>query len=363
MVEAAHGDVEDRLQTTSASRRPDQAVKVLLVTNMYPTPATPTAGPFVAAQVESLRALGLDMDVLHFPRAQLGRRVYRGLADRVKEVVADFEPDLVHVSYGGIMAETVTRSVRDRPVLVTFHGTDLLAGPGESLLGGVSLRFGAMASRRAARRAAGVIVVSQNLFDALPRSMDRSRVWIVPNGIDLTEFRPRSKISCRRQLGWDSERRHILFPSSPSRMVKRFSLAQASFEVLRRQEPGVELHAMENVPPGEVPIWLNAANAVLLTSAHEGSPVVVREALACDVAVVSVDVGDVRERLEGIDGCFVVEPDPAALADALALTLARREPIEGRRRVADLALDRVAGRVKDIYASVLDRTIGADEHD
>jgi glycosyltransferase involved in cell wall biosynthesis len=354
MVEAAEEKAEIRTKETGMSRHSDHPVKVLLVTNMYPTPATPTAGPFVASQVESLRALGLEMEVLHFPRSQLGRRVYRGLAKKVGEAVVEFEPDLVHVSYGGIMAETVTRSVRDRPVLVTFHGSDLLAGPGESLLGGMSRRVGAMASRRAARRAAGVIVVSQNLFDALPTSVDRSRVWIVPNGIDLNAFRPRSKVDSRRHLGWDSERRHILFPSSPSRMVKRFSLAQASFEVLRRHEPSAELHAMENVPPREVPIWLNAADAVLLTSEHEGSPVVVREALACNVAVVSVDVGDVRERLEDIDGCFVVEPDPVALADALTFSLSRREPIEGRGRVADLALERVAERVKEIYAGVLD---------
>jgi glycosyltransferase involved in cell wall biosynthesis len=363
MVEAAEEQAEIRAKETGMSRHSDHPVKVLLVTNMYPTPATPTAGPFVASQVESLRALGLKMEVMHFPRSQLGRRVYRGLAEKVGKAVVEFEPDVVHVSYGGIMAETVTRSVRDRPVLVTFHGTDLLAGPGESLLGGVFVRLGAMASRRAARRAAGVIVVSQNLFDALPTSMDRTRVWVVPNGIDLNEFRPRSKGDCHRHLGWDSERRHILFPSSPSRMVKRFSLAQASFEALRRHEPDAELHALENVPPKEVPIWLNAADAVLLTSAHEGSPVVVKEALACNVAVVSVDVGDVRERLEGVDGCFVVEPDPVALADALALTLARQEPIEGRGRVADLALERVAERVKDIYASVLAETIGTDERD
>ncbi|HEV3407609.1 MAG TPA: glycosyltransferase, partial [Gaiellaceae bacterium] len=122
---------------------------VLVVTNMYPTEAVPYAGAFVAAQVESLRAAGVDVDVFHLDRPEHGRNVYRGLAEKVKELVSELEPDLVHVMYGGVMADAVTRAVRDRPVVVSFCGTDLLGGRADGIVARLAVRYSARASRRA----------------------------------------------------------------------------------------------------------------------------------------------------------------------------------------------------------------------
>jgi teichuronic acid biosynthesis glycosyltransferase TuaC len=329
-------------------------VRALVVTNMYPTPAAPHAGPFVAEQVESLRRLGVEVDVLHFPRHELGRKVYRDLGRTVKQHVAKTDPDLVHVAYGGIMAEAVTRSIRNRPVLVTFHGTDLLAGRADGVLDGVGRRLGVLASHRAARRAAGVIAVSRNVAEALPRSIDHSRVWVVPNGVDLSLFRPRDRVECQSTLGWDPARAHVLFPAPPTRPEKRFALAQATVALLRQKGMAVDLHTLDGVPHDDVPIWINAAGAVLLTSAHEGSPVIVKEALACNVPIVSVDVGDVRARIEGIDGCSIAAPSAADLSEKLQLGLDRKLPVDGRDRVAELSLDRVADRLRGIYAALAD---------
>ena len=319
---------------------------------MYPTPAAPHSGPFVAQQVESLRRMGVDVDVLHFPRHEFGRKVYRSLGSIVKERVTMTDPDLVHVAYGGIMAEAVTRSIRDRPVLVTFHGTDLLAERAKGILDAVTLRLGVWASRRAARRAAGVIVVSGNVAQALPRSINRSRVWVIPNGVDLSMFRPLHRVECQRTLGWDPARIHVLFPASPARPEKRFGLARGTVELLERKGAAVELHTLDGVPHDDVPIWLNAASAILLTSVHEGSPVVVKEALACNVPVVSVDVGDVRARIEGIEGCSIAAPTETDLAEKLQRAIDRKLPIDGRDRIAELSLERIAVRVRDIYATL-----------
>jgi teichuronic acid biosynthesis glycosyltransferase TuaC len=325
-------------------------MRALVVTNMYPTEATPGAGSFVAAQVESLRKLGIDIDVLHLRRLDAGRRVYRNLADRVRRLVAAHDPELVHVAYGGVMAATVTAAVRDRPVLVTFHGSDVLGGRGTSLVSTLSRRVGVLASRRAAHRAAGIIAVSQNVLAAIPSNVDRSRVWLVPNGVDLERFQPRDKLLSRQRLGWDSTRRHVLFPSSPDRPEKRYHLACAAVNCLLEQGVMVDLHVLDRVPYDEVALWLNAADAIVLTSAHEGSPVVVKEALACDVPVVSVDVGDVRERIDGVEGCSIAEPTPEDLARNLRRTLEFDGPIGGRSRVADASLELTAERVRDIYA-------------
>jgi teichuronic acid biosynthesis glycosyltransferase TuaC len=327
-------------------------VRALVVTNMYPTPTAPATGTFVAARVESLRDAGVQVELLHLMRHEGGRRVYRGLAKRVKDLVVASKPNLVHVMYGGVMAHVVTRAIRELPVVVSFCGSDLLGGKANGAVGDLALRYGVLASRRAARRAAGVLVMSHNLFDALPRSVDRSRVWIVPDGVDFSRFRPKDRSECQRALRWDPGRRHVLFPALPSRPVKRFSLAEAAVTLLNRASGGVELHALDGVPHGEVPVWLNAAGAIVLTSIHEGSPNVVKEALACNVPVVSVDVGDVRERIAGIAGCFIADPTPEDLSAKLGRALERERPTDARDRIADLSLERVAEQVRDIYRLV-----------
>lgn len=331
----------------------DRRVRSLVVTNMWPTPAVPGTGTFVRDRVESLRAAGVDVEVMYFPRTE-GRSVYRGLGRKVAAAAAERQPDVVHVMYGGVMADAVTRSVFGRPVVVSFCGSDLLGGRGASLAERLSLRYGVLASRRAARRAAGVIVMSRNLHDALPAVVSRDRTWIVPDGVDFSRFRPLDRARCRAELGWEGDRRHVLFPALRSRPEKRYALAEATVEALNAEGHAVELHALENVPHAEVPVWLNAANAVLLTSAHEGSTNVVKEALACDVAVVSVDVGDARERLAGIEGCFVADAAPEDLAAKLSAALANGERVAGRASIRDLALDRTAARVAEIYREVID---------
>jgi len=257
------------------------------------------------------------------------------------------------VMYGGVMADVLTRTVRDVPVVVTFRGTDVLGGKGRGVVHGLSRRYGVVASRRAARRAAGIVVKSQNLVDALPGDVDRSRVWVVPDGVDLERFRPRDKDACRAELRWDARVRHVLFPGSSRRPEKRFALAEAAVARAREKGTEIELHALEGVPHDAVATWLNAADVVLLTSVHEGSPNVVKEALACNVPVVSVDVGDVRERISGIDGCHIADSMPHDLADKLALVLGRDKPVAGRERVHDLELSVVASRLGEIYAQVV----------
>jgi glycosyltransferase involved in cell wall biosynthesis len=112
---------------------------------------------------------------------------------------------------------------------------------------------------------------------------------------------------------------------------------------------------LTSVPHEDVPTWINAADAVVVTSTHEGSPNAVKEALACNVPVVSVDVGDVRELLRGIDGCFMVDATAAAVADGLAAALAGEGRVDGRDRHRALSLEATAERVVEVYETVLRR--------
>src|SRR5262249_26735735 len=193
------------------------------------------------------------------------------------------------------------------------------------------------------------VVKSENLLSVLPGGIDHSRVWLLPNGVDLRRFKPMDRSECQRRLGWDPSRRHVLFPADPTRPEKRFALAEACVAHVNQGGADVELHVLRDVPHAEVPSWLNAAHAILLTSTHEGSPNAVKEALACNVPVVSVDVGDVRARIGTIDGCFVADPTPEDLAAKLGLALERAAPIDGRERLADISVDHVAAKLREIY--------------
>ena len=327
--------------------------RILAVTNVYPAPNSPASGTYVEQQIKGLLRIGFEVDVLFADRAKKGARVYRSLSTEIGEHIARNRPEIIHVMYGGVMADVVTRSVRDYPTVVSFCGSDLL---GENLSGcirKVISRYGILASHRAAKRANGVIVKAKNLRDALPAGLDRSKVRIIPNGIDLDRFKPLSRSECRRRLGWKAEGFHLLFPANGGDPVKRPALAQAAVEHLNQAGIQTTLHHLRGVNHNEVPIWLNASDAVILTSKQEGSANVVKEALACDVPVVSVDVGDVRERISGIEGCYLALPEPADIALQLKVVHQGRRRVTGRSAVQEMSLESVAHRLKDFYEVIL----------
>jgi glycosyltransferase involved in cell wall biosynthesis len=237
-------------------------------------------------------------------------------------------------------------------VIVTIHGSDLL---GERLSGPVRRVFagiGVLASRAAAKRADGIVTVATHLAQVLPTRVDRAKVRVIPCGIDLNLFKPMDPVQCRRELGWNEDVFHVLFAVSGD-PVKRPALAHSAVAALAELGVKAQIHEMRHVPYNRVPTWINAAHALLLTSLHEGSPTIVKESLACNVPVVSTDVGDVRERIHGVSGCAVIDDNPQALAHALRAACLARNRSDGRSRVEELSLSRTAGRLKDFYTEVI----------
>ena len=326
---------------------------VLAVTNMYPTSSDPTLGTFVEQQIKGLQKIGLEVEVAFVDRIQKGFKAYLTAGRQVCGAIAKFEPDIVHVLYGGVMADIVTSAVTRRPTVVSFCGDDLLG----ELLSGVLRKFvskcGVLLSYRAARRAHGIVVKSQNLKDVLPPDIPRSKIRIIPNGIDLERFKPLDRDNCRKQLGWRSDRLNVLFPANQGDPRKRPGLALAALGAAQRLGFDVEMHHLRGVPHEQVPVWLNASDAVLLTSLHEGSPNIIKEALACDIPVLSLDVGDVRERIHGIKGCYLAAPDPNDLALKMALIREGPRRVDGRATIYNLSLEQVALRLKEFYEETL----------
>lgn len=328
-------------------------MRVGAITNMYPTPAFPAQGTFIERQVAGLRQLGVDVRLLFVPRVGGGRLVYADLFGKVRRFVRQERPEVIHVMYGGALARIALSAAANVQAVVSFCGSDLLGEPGckswRRWLGDCVVR----ASRAAARRADGIIVKSAGLQRALPAEIAPERVWVIPNGVDLDQFRPMDQARCRRELGWETDDFLVLFAGAPSNPTKRFVLAQVTVDTLRIGGVPARLKVMTGAAHDAVPLWLNAADALLLCSLHEGSPNIVKEALACNRPIVAVDVGDVRERIEGVEGCHLAAAEAEDLARKLCMVYEGPRVVDGRTRMRDLSILAVAERVRHVYQAVL----------
>jgi glycosyltransferase involved in cell wall biosynthesis len=338
-------------------------LRVLAVTNVYPTPQAPGVGTFIEQQVKGLQQSGVDVDLLFVGRVQKGMRAYLNVGQHARDRAITGQPDVVHVLYGGVMADAVTRMIKNKPLVVSFCGEDLLGEPlsgylavGRPVMGcwrSLVSGYGVWASHRAARRAHRIIVKSKNLQDALPNDVDRTKVNIIPNGIDINRFTPIDRREARQILGWPEDEAVVLFVTAAGVPRKRLGLAQEAVAGITGYDRKVEFRVMSGVPHAQVPLWLNAADVLLLTSVHEGGVNIVKEAMACNLPIVSVDVGDVRERLTGVQLCKVTDATPQALGDGVKEILCRGGRSDGRNHLNALTLDAVAARLKQVYTQAL----------
>lgn len=335
-------------------------MRVLAVTNMYPASTSPHAGRFVKEQIEGLRRAGVDVEVLFIDRLRDGMRAYADLPGLLSKAVMRSVPDLVHSMYGGIMARLVVHVVKDRPVVVSFHGSDLLGQSFERPARKLFAACGVLASKQAAKRCSGVVLVAEHLRNALPASRRHSLVQVIPCGIDLNLFKPLDHNACCDKLGWKRGRFHILFQNTGD-PVKRPGLAYAALDWLQNElKIDAEIHELRGVRYDQVPVWLSASDALLVTSFHEGSPTIVKEALACNLPIVSVAVGDVPQRLNGIAGCYISEPNAASLAEKLKSVHLSRERIKAEETVRLLSTEECASQLIRFYGELLKaRTVPA----
>ena len=326
-------------------------MKVLAITNMYPTSAFPAHGTFVRSQVESLRPL-VDVEVLHIDRAALGRGAYFKVPAAVGRAVSAVNPDLIHVMNGGALALFSASAARHLPFVVSFCGSDLLGDPQRSWKRRASGRATVWASKVAALRADAIIAKSKQLAAKLPNIVSAKKIHIIPNGVDFDRFRPLDRAECRRRLGWREDEFQVLFTGNPASETKRFHDASAAVECIRARGVAAQLQLMRGVQHEEVPLWLNAADVLLLCSLHEGSPNIIKESLACECPVVATDVGDVAERIEAIDGCWLCQRSTQSLADGLQAVQRRGARIQSRDKIASLGLAAIAQRVVGVYREV-----------
>jgi glycosyltransferase involved in cell wall biosynthesis len=316
------------------------AVRVLIVTNMWPTPERPALGSFVRDQVEALERIdGVEVEVYKFiPAGGLApyATAYRDLRKRY----AQHDFDIVHAHYG--LTAWSALGVKGAPRVVTYHGTDLghrVAGPlGRRVLNLVDLP--ATASRWLALRQGG----------GIPGAGTTRRVAVLPTGVNLARFARIDRKEAREQLGLDPAKPYLLFPSDASRPEKRVARARLVAEAV-----GAPLLTYDSLAPERVPLMINAANALLVTSEREGFGLACLEALACDVPVLSTDVGIAPLALKGVAGTLVGRFDRDEWAAAVRPHVESDDPrVRGRARAALFDSNRMAMRVFHAYRALLD---------
>jgi glycosyltransferase involved in cell wall biosynthesis len=331
-------------------------MKILVVTNMYPTPDAPAAGIFVREHVDALVARGVDVEVLAV-HGRHGRASYvTSIPDLARRLRRE-RFDLVHAQHSYCTLQVVLAgglSRRRPPLLVTLHEGESFLPPGVRDPGADVLRR-LVYSKRIKRFAIGVadhvVTVAPGIVEALSSNV---RHTVIPPGVDVARFRPMERGACRKRLGLSAAPPIVFFPASPKRdFNKGYSVFNRAVDGLSRP---VQVVTGGAIHPRDMPAYMNAADAVVQASLFEASPMVVKEAMACDRPLVSTDVGDVGELVAGVRGCFICSPDPEDMAAKVEAALALDgAPSSGRARI--LERDLSVGAVADRYLALYERIV------
>lgn len=300
--------------------------------------------PFTRQQADSLQEAGVTVE--HFQVAEQGIKGYLRAVKRLRKYLAEHPVSLIHAhySYLGWVADLARRKEK---LIVSFLGSDIYAPLGSK--NGIANR---LLQRVTCWHARLRLDLSILMSERMHKIFGSSRHYVVlSDGINFKKFFPVERWQARKAIGWPEDKKIVLFAANPARPVKNFALAEKTVELLRDEQ--VLLKSFVDVPDELINYYYNAADVLLMTSRHEGSPNVVKEAMACNLPIISTDVGDVREVIAGTPGCSICPPDTEALAKALAVTLDKGVRTDGRERVCHLELSAVTQQMICLYESVL----------
>ena len=306
--------------------------------------------PLVENQGKSLIEYGHRVDF--FTIQGKGLKGYCTAAFKLRKFLKRANYDLIHAHYGlsGIIALLANRGL---PLIVSFMGDDLL---GSNLKNGKISKLSKILTKvnrfMASHFYSYSIVKSSRMFEIL--NIKNSEV--IPNGVNLKHFYPEDKTKSRKELNLPLSEMIISFFSNPERSEKNYSLAQEAVKCLNTCN--IKLIPVYNKNKNEIPKWLNASDVIVLTSLHEGSPNIIKEAMACNCPVVSTDVGDVKFVFGNMTGYYLGAFTPNEFAETLnrAIQFSKSEgKANGRQRIVDLGIDSagIAERITMVYKKVL----------
>lgn len=303
---------------------------------------------FSYRQMHSLKTSSIDVDLFILKsRTSLKSLFFDMIAFRKK--IAAFKPDIVHAQYG-TMTSFFCAVITNKPLVVTFRGSDInpVSGQNAFLIG-----IKHLLSQLSTFRVGHIICVSQEMKERLWWASHKASV--MPTGVDSSIFKPLEMKFARERLGLSSTDRIVLFNAGKAPLAKRLDLAEEAVEFVNTQYQHIcFIKLYGNIEPDEMPYYYNAVDCLLLTSDNEGSPTMVQEALSCNCPVVSVDVGDVRDRLVGVRPSKIVKRDPVEIGNGIIEILRMSKRSNGRDLIQDISLEKQRGQLVSIYQSMLD---------
>jgi len=308
---------------------------------------------FARRQAAALAEQGFRVEMFDL-RSRTAPGVLWGEFFRFRRMIRTFRPQVIHAHYGTVTAMFAALGAGRIPLVITYRGSDLNRVPSAR---GLRPAAGRLISQIAALSASRIVCVSRQLKDLL--WWRHARVTVLPSGVDPEIFRPAPWKTLREELGWREEERVVLFNAGQDAGNKRLDLAESAVKEAGRWASPVRLEVLDgNVEPARVPAMMNAANCLLVTSDAEGSPTIVQEALATNLPVVSVDVGDIAERLEGVACSRLAPREPRALGQALADILSPPRRSDGRRKAEEFSSARIARELGRLYRELLEEQRG-----
>lgn len=309
--------------------------RILSITNHYPTDAAPGNSPCIQLEHTALRRLGYGIDVLFIDGERSKVNYLKAMWQVFWRAQVKGKYDLIHAYYGycGVVARMQFR----RPVIVTFRGSDVLSRRERPL------------SWLVARCVDRVIVRTGEMRHIL----GLPNAHIITCGVDMDLFQPCDQATARHTLGLPPEVPLVLFPYDPQRLMKRYDLVAQAVALLREEFPDIQILSMYDKSHETVAQYMNACDALVMASDYEGAPAAVREAMACNLPVVSVDVGDVAAIIGETSGCYLCERTPEDIAAKLRIVLHERQRTNGRQVIAELDVSRTVGSLARIYQELL----------
>lgn len=299
----------------------------------------------IRTQGESLIRAGVDLE--YFLVKGKGVIGYLGAVLKLRRWLKAHAVDIIHAHYGLCGWVAYWAKQRGTSIIVSYMGSDILPVlKVKKAPHSFCVRF----SQALQYRVDHVIVKSLNMKDVLTRE---NEVSIIPNGVDIARFTPMPKKECRKRLGWSEDKKIVLFMGNPSDEIKNIILVKKAICLI--ENPDIILSNPYPVGPELVPLYLNMADLLVLPSISEGSPNLVKEAMACNCPIVATDVGDIKWVMGDTEGCYLTSYSPEDVARKIELALRFKARTNGRNRILDLKLDSysVARKVIETYEAVL----------
>lgn len=304
------------------------------------------AVPWLRDQIEYMNINGLETYVYKIPNKSFIRKILAII--NLRRLMRKSRFSLIHCHWGYNAIFAYNNRI---PLITTYHGSDLqgdLKNNGSVNIKGHILiilsKIGTLLSTKN-------IFVSKELKNLKPKVNLKKKDYIIPMGFNSKMFLPLDKEIAKKNLGLDPKKKYVLFAGNYSQKVKNYSLAEKAMNHLDTSYQLIKLNYAEH---SNIPNYMNASDVLLMTSFQEGAPVIIKEALACNLAIVSTDVGDVKEIIKFIPGCFInKDRDPKKIAQLIEKSVLTDSTMIGIEKVKIYDAEKINYKVKCLYIDLL----------